>query len=155
MEQTDTPLDIATLAASPLNRCFACGPGNPHGLHLHFEHEGGVVRASFVPGGLHQGWQGVVHGGILATLLDEAMAYTLFYAGVRAVTARMEVRYRAAAHAGEELTVEARITSENRKIADVEARILRGQQVMAEAAGRFMKLGPIDPALIIGESAVD
>jgi uncharacterized protein (TIGR00369 family) len=109
------------------------------------------VRTQFTPTDLHQGWQGVVHGGILTTLLDEAMAYTLFYSGVRAVTARMEVRFRASAQAGDLLQVEARVVRDTRRAADVEARILRGTDVIAESNGRFMKLGPIDPAMVLGE----
>src|SRR5436305_1243024 len=91
----DRPPDILSrLIKSPNNHCFGCGPGNPHGLHLHFHEHDGVVTSTFTTEQWQEGWEGVIHGGILATLLDESMAYVLYFAGIRAVTARMEVRYR-------------------------------------------------------------
>jgi len=55
--------------------CLVCGRENPQGLHLHLDvdEETGVVRCEFTPLGTHIGFEGVVHGGILATVLDEAM----------------------------------------------------------------------------------
>lgn len=136
-------LDPALLdfASSPRNRCFACGPGNPVGLQLQFEHVDGAVRARFIPNQWHEGWAGVVHGGVVGTLIDEAMAYALFLTGQRVVTARLELRYRAPAQEGDDLCVEARVIRDARRLADVEARVLRGETVIAEGSGRFAKLG--------------
>ena len=55
--------------------CFGCGDDNPIGLHLRFAADGDGVKASFVPGPEHQGFGDVVHGGIISTVLDEAMAW--------------------------------------------------------------------------------
>jgi uncharacterized protein (TIGR00369 family) len=110
---------------------------------VHFTHDGGEVSATFAPADWHQGWQGVVHGGILAALLDEAMAYTLFFEGQSGVTARMELRYRQSVRAGEAITVEARITAQTSRIADISGAIRRNGEIVVEGAGRFMKLGPI------------
>lgn len=138
---------VLRIATSPRNRCFVCGPGNPHGLQLRFtEEEDGVVSARFVPGAWHQGWAGVVHGGILAAVLDEAMAYTLFFQGIHGMTGRLEVRYRAAVREDDDLRVEARITRDLRRVADIEARLLRGEQVLAEATARFVKGGQLELA---------
>jgi uncharacterized protein (TIGR00369 family) len=140
---------------SPDNICFACGPGNPLGLQLRFERRNDMVLARFIPGVWHGGWAGVVHGGILAALLDEAMAYAVFFTGSKCVTARMEVRYRAAVACGDELCAEARIARDNRRLVDVEGRILRGDTVVAEANGRFMKLGPLDVEAIVAPRATE
>jgi acyl-coenzyme A thioesterase PaaI-like protein len=78
------------------NRCFACGEANSEGLRLKFQYDQRTRRAS-TELRLHsryQGATGFAHGGIIATLLDEAMAKANGMAGMRAVTVRMNVVYR-------------------------------------------------------------
>ncbi len=53
--------------------CFVCGAHNPHGLQLRFRRDGDAVLADFTPADHHAGFRGIVHGGIIATALDEAM----------------------------------------------------------------------------------
>ena len=144
MPETELQQLLRNLVKSPDNRCFACGPRNPVGLHLHVEQREGAAHTRFVPGEWHQGWEGVVHGGILAALLDEVMAYCLYFNGVKGVTARMELRYRAPVRQGDELLADARMTRQARQIVDVEGRITREGQLVAEASARFMKLGELD-----------
>lgn len=86
--------------------CFACGKGNPVGLKLDFSmQEGKCVARKEMPRE-YQGYDGIVHGGILTTMLDEAMAKCLILSGgERAVTAKLEVRYRHPAPVGDALTV--------------------------------------------------
>lgn len=96
----------------------------------------------------HGGWTRVVHGGILSALLDEVMAYTLLFDGLEAVTARMNLRFRASAHQGEQLRVEARITDRKRTIADVAGKIMRDGEVIVEGTGRFIIRGPLQPAML-------
>lgn len=142
---------LQELVNSPENQCFACGPSNPVGLHLHFENVAGEATARFMAGANHGGWAGVVHGGILTTILDEAMAYTLFFRGLMAMTGRLEVRFRRPVIAGMELNVRARILTESKRFADVEAMIEHQGTPLAEAKGRFMKVGPIDGTVIARE----
>lgn len=141
---------VRELAGSPENHCFVCSQTNARGLQLHFERRGDVVRTLFVPDAWHEGWHGVVHGGILAAVLDETMAYTLFLDGLMGMTARMELRYRAPAYRGEELEVCAWITRSTRKLADIEGRIARGTEVIAEAVGRFIKTGELKASAVVG-----
>lgn len=143
MTVDDAAAEILGFRDSQENRCFVCGPGNPSGLHLHFEVEDGVVRARFSPRQWQQGWEQVVHGGVLAAVLDEAMAYVLFFGGYQGVTARLEVRYRKPARAGDELVVEARAVREGRRITDLESVLRRGDEVVAEASARFMRMGAL------------
>ncbi|HZU12793.1 MAG TPA: PaaI family thioesterase [Chloroflexota bacterium] len=144
---------LLNLARSPRNVCFACGPGNPCGLHLEFSKQGGMVRAAFTPRMDHAGWSGVVHGGILTTALDEAMAYVLYFRGVRAMTGRLDVRFRRPVAVGDRLTVEAETTREVRNVVDVSARLCRTDTVVAEAEARFMVLGPLVPEDLIQDAA--
>jgi len=86
--------------------CFACGPHNPHGLHLSdFRFEGDQYICHFTPQRHHQGWVGLVHGGIVAALLDEIMTRMLWERGINAATGELNVRYRQPAAIGQSLTV--------------------------------------------------
>ena len=78
-------LEPATVDSSLIVRsnhaCFGCGDNNPIGLRLRFAYAGNGVEASFTPSAEHQGFHDVVHGGIISTVLDEAMAWATAYAG--------------------------------------------------------------------------
>lgn len=92
--------------------CFVCGPDNPIGLKLKFTEENDRYTARFTAGPEHQGFDGIVHGGIVATLLDEIMARYPYAKGQDAVTARLEVRYRQPTPVGVELTLTGWVVSQ-------------------------------------------
>ena len=75
--------------------CFACGPDNPRGLHLVFEKTAdGAMTAEWIPEPEMEGYQGIVHGGLVSTVLDEAMAKVVDASGAKALTAELRVRFR-------------------------------------------------------------
>ena len=74
--------------------CFGCGHLNPIGLKLKFSWDGETARAEFTPADVHQGWPGVVHGGIISCLLDEALNYPPYFLNCYCLTAEMKVRLR-------------------------------------------------------------
>ena len=75
--------------------CFACSPDHPKGLRLKFEEVGDRVRTSFHLGDDYTGTGGVIHGGIIATVFDEAMAWCLLrFEKKLHFTAKLETRYR-------------------------------------------------------------
>ena len=82
------------------HNCFACGAENPIGMRLHIEIGEGTARASWQAGDDYVGWSDKVHGGIIATLLDEVMAWAPSSYDSWAVTAEMSVRYRSPANPG-------------------------------------------------------
>jgi uncharacterized protein (TIGR00369 family) len=90
------------------NPCFGCGEGNPQGMHLRFERDDRRQRVvgKFQLGPEYQGAAGFVHGGIIATVLDEVMSKVSRFFDVRAVTAELTVEYLKPVRIGEELTVE-------------------------------------------------
>lgn len=119
--------------------CFACGPDNPHGLHLNFRFEGDEYVCDFLPQRQHQGWAGVVHGGIVATLLDEAMTRMLWDTGTNAVTADLHVRLRRPAQVGIPLQVRARVRNRRKSLVHAEAEVLLSDgTVVATAQSRLM-----------------
>lgn len=126
--------------------CFACGDRNPHGLHMRFERdpEGpeGAVLCRYTPREADQGFPGVLHGGILSTLLDEAMAWAMWSKSrALGVTAKMETRYRHPVGAEGELTVHAVVTSERGRRLEVEAAIAGSEgEILVEASALFLRL---------------
>ncbi len=122
-------------------RCFACGPENPIGLHLEFEWNGGRLCCQWTPQPDHQGYAGITHGGLIATVLDEAMARVLWDSGIPVVTGSFEMRLRAQAPAGSPLRVEAWLESRR-------GRVCRCRSVMtvsdgtpvAEASGAYVQV---------------
>ncbi len=107
---------ISIDAYEDISMCFACGKNNPIGLKLNFTTDGKTVRTEFTPTKLHQGWSGIVHGGIIECLLDEAMNYTVYFEDIHTVTAKMRVRMERLALVGEPLIITASITKRNRKL---------------------------------------
>jgi len=74
--------------------CFVCGAHNSHGLHLRFRRDGDEVMAEFTPQPQHAGFRGIVHGGILATVLDEAMFWAAAVTQKRfCLAAELNVRF--------------------------------------------------------------
>jgi uncharacterized protein (TIGR00369 family) len=94
------------------NWCFVCGEANPIGLHLTFREENEVYMSTFTPGPEHQSYNGVLHGGIISTLLDEIMGRYIYAKGQTAVTAKLEVRFRAPTPIGQPLTICGRIVGQ-------------------------------------------
>ena len=85
--------------------CFVCGKENPIGLKLEFTDENGKCIAKKVLTKEYEGYDGIIHGGILGTMLDEVMVQYLRRRGENAVTAKLETRYRQPTPVGEMLTV--------------------------------------------------
>jgi uncharacterized protein (TIGR00369 family) len=80
-----------------------------------------VATSSFTPTELHQGWKGIIHGGILSSLLDEAMGYVAYFEKVAGVTAAMEVCFKRPVSIGEPLAITAWVSGKARRFADTEA----------------------------------
>ena len=103
--------------------CFACGEANPVGLHLHFRIEDEKFITKKTVPREYQSYTGVVHGGIVTTMLDEAMGGYLYEQGEKAVTARIDVRYRQPTPVGEELTITGWVESRRRNFVEMKATI--------------------------------
>jgi uncharacterized protein (TIGR00369 family) len=120
--------------------CFACGQSNPIGLRLQFMASGEAVRAEFTPGPQYQGYEGVVHGGIVAAALDDAMAQLFHMKGQEALTARLEIRFRRETPVGQRLVVTARLTGARTKMFTAEAVLAMPDGTrLAEATGTFFR----------------
>jgi uncharacterized protein (TIGR00369 family) len=127
--------------------CFACGPENPAGMHLHFESDAAGVRAHVTLEPQFQGWRGIAHGGIVMALIDEAMAHAAGYAGHRGVTASVNVRFRKPVPIGQPIDVRGNVTWMRRNVLGVEAKIYDASgTLLAQGEGSFVSRGPLDAA---------
>jgi acyl-coenzyme A thioesterase PaaI-like protein len=128
-------------------RCFACGSRNPYGLHMTFRLENDTVVSDFLPQEEHQGFPGVLHGGIVATVLDEALNRTsmLTEAPTWSMTGRLEIRYRRYVPYGPVLRVRAWLVKYRGRMVQASGVLVLAddeQNVLAEAQGTFMALTP-------------
>jgi uncharacterized protein (TIGR00369 family) len=133
------------LEPNPANGCFGCGGANPRGMRLTFERDdvSRRIRGAFRLGAEYEGGPGYIHGGIIATLLDEAMGKLNHFRDVRAVTAELTIEYLRPVPVGEDLLVEAyEIEKNGRNLCHAgEIRNPSGQ-VLARARGRFVEINP-------------
>jgi uncharacterized protein (TIGR00369 family) len=120
--------------------CFVCGEKNPSGLHLKFVLHDGKVQTEFLPGKIFQGYKNIVHGGIIAAVIDEAMVKTAIMQGMPAVTAEITIRFKNPLMAGEKAIIEAQIIKTNRKIIETSATIRKPDNTpIAEGHAKLLR----------------
>ena len=135
---------LTPFAHAAQNRCFGCGQTNPVGLHLEFliAPDGSVVGRPIIAD-TFEGHPGYLHGGIIATLLDEAMSKALRATGRTAMTRHMEVDYLRPVPSGAQLRIEGRVVRSDHRKHWAEAAILNGEgSVLAQGSGLFIELRP-------------
>ncbi|HOW28551.1 MAG TPA: PaaI family thioesterase [Elusimicrobiota bacterium] len=121
--------------------CFVCGSKNTLGLRMDWKSNGKETVAEFVAPKHLQGWKDILHGGIIATLLDEAMTRLIWEHVGPAVTAEMTVRYLAPAMIGEKFTVRGEIVDASKKLVSAKAEMIREDGVaVARAEGKTIRL---------------
>ena len=132
-------LAIAVKKAVSHSECIICGDDNQNSLRLSFRSRGdGSVVGSFVCRPELQGYKGVLHGGVVASLLDAAMTHCLFHKGIEALTADLHVRYFEPVKCGSIIEVVARILFSRKSFFRLEAEIRNGSDLMARADASFM-----------------
>jgi uncharacterized protein (TIGR00369 family) len=141
---TDSHNALTPFAHAAQNRCFGCGPANDRGLHLDFllAEDQSVVCLAAIPDS-YEGPQGYLHGGIIATLLDEAMSKSVRARGLIAMTRHMEVDYQRPVPSQSPIRLEARVTRNEGRKHWTEARILDTEgAALATGKGLFIELRP-------------
>jgi uncharacterized protein (TIGR00369 family) len=125
------------------HHCFACGTANPIGLKLRFYNMNDSVCADITLGKNHEGWQNMAHGGIISTLLDEVMAWTIMYfKRIFFVTRKMEIKYVRPVLIGVPLTVKGRMMKDRKApyigaVADI---FDDKNQLLARGTGEFVEI---------------
>jgi uncharacterized protein (TIGR00369 family) len=137
-------MDEMLIEPNPTNVCFGCGGGNARGMQLTFEQDDAArtIVGHFRLGAEYQGAFGIIHGGVIAVVLDEVMGKVCRFRGVRAVTAEMNIEYLKPVWVDADLVVkgyEKEITGRNLHLVG-EIQDASGN-VLARSRGRFVILG--------------
>jgi acyl-coenzyme A thioesterase PaaI-like protein len=137
----ETPTGRFEFAA---HNCFACGTLNAGGLGLDLHVEPGRSWVELALDRRFEGWEGVIHGGILCTILDEVMAWALVGEDNWGVTARMAVDFRRPVEVGMPIRAEGWITRSRRRIVDTAGHIVDGASgaELATATGVYVAASP-------------
>ncbi len=123
-------------------KCFVCGGDNPDGLHLQFDidKEKRILKTKFIASPTFQGYDGIVHGGIISTLLDEDMAELYYELGYNTVTASLEVRFKNPAPILEPLHVYGEILEVGKRLVRAKAHITKEDgTIIAEGRSNLIK----------------
>jgi uncharacterized protein (TIGR00369 family) len=122
------------------HNCFACGTLNVHGLHLELHAGDDRCWVELSLADRFEGWEGIAHGGIVCTILDEVMAWALVDHDIWGVTARMQVEFRRPVPIGRPIRAEGRVTSARRRIVEAEGLILDAADgtLLARAQATFV-----------------
>jgi acyl-coenzyme A thioesterase PaaI-like protein len=124
------------------HNCFACGTLNLHGMQLELNFEGETCWTELRLRPDFEGWEGVAHGGIVSTLLDEVMAWAIAAYNVWAVTAKMSVEFRGAVPIGKLIRAEGRVVENRRRAYTTEASLIDVEtgKVLARANALFVPI---------------
>ena len=106
--------------------CFGCGKKNPFGLRLKFKRDGNSVRTEYTPGEYYQSWPDIIHGGIVVTLLDEAMGHaTLMRGNFGFLTASIQVNLKRPAYVNDRLVITGEVVKDKGRIQEVKGTVMR------------------------------
>jgi uncharacterized protein (TIGR00369 family) len=133
---------LTPMTHKALHRCFGCGPANTSGLHLEFllAADGSVVCLPTVAESF-EGQAGYLHGGIIATMLDEVMSKSVRARGLTAMTRQIEVNYLRPVHSRTQVRLEGRLVRSEGRKHWTEARIMDSKgHLLAEAKGLFIEM---------------
>ena len=133
------PEPVPPFEFSPHN-CFACGTLNTHGLGLVLHVEHGRSWTDLTLERSFEGWEGIAHGGIICTILDEVMAWALVGADNWGVTARMNGVFRRPVPVGRPIHAEGSIATSRRRIVETTARLEDAAtgELLATATGTYV-----------------
>ena len=122
--------------------CFACGQLNPGGLRLEFEVSRDRAEARYTARQRHQGYDGLLHGGVVTALLDEAMGWAIFHQGIWGVTGKITVSFRRPVPLGEELIVTGMVTRDRGRAIETSGTVRRAAdgELLAEAQALFLRM---------------
>jgi acyl-coenzyme A thioesterase PaaI-like protein len=122
------------------HNCFACGTLNLDGLGIVHHVEPGRSWTELTLDRRFEGWEGIVHGGIVSTILDEVMAWSLVDADSWGLTARLTVEFKRPVPLGRPIHAEGWITQSRRRVATTAGRIVAAGtgEVLATAEALYI-----------------
>ncbi len=125
------------------DRCFACGKDNPIGLKLEFTSNNGNAISDIIFSKDFEGWEGIVHGGIVSTVLDEVMVKAAGMEGFRCVTAEINVKYTKPCLSEKKHFLRGKVSDKRKNIIFTEGEIAdEAGNVIAKASGKLFIVNP-------------
>lgn len=125
----------------PHSGCYCCGADNPLGLKLRFVSTAeGEVQATFACAEHFAGYPGMLHGGMICSLLDAAMTNCLLARGIRGVTVELSVRFRHPVDTGHPVTVRAWLLRDHASLHVLKGDVTQNRQVKAVGMGKFFEI---------------
>ncbi len=133
------------------SRCFVCGSRNPIGLDVTFYYINGRIETTLTPDSRYAGYQNIIHGGILATLLDECMGWSAIISRlVMCVAAEINIRYRVPAQVGDELKVVGELVEDKKRLVLAKGWIERADgTILCTGEGKYSPLPPQEQQKVI------
>ena len=126
--------------------CVVCGKDNPHGLQLslHVDPDSGTITTRYFSQQQHIGFIGIIHGGVLATILDEAMVWAATWAGKRfCVCGELQLRYRQAAPVGKTFLIEAKVQAIRSRLIETTGTVMAEDgRVYTTSTGKYVPVPP-------------
>ncbi|MBB5065442.1 PaaI family thioesterase [Granulicella mallensis] len=126
--------------------CFVCGPDNPLGLRVPFAPDGDAgSTAVYVARKEHGGWNGILHGGVTFSLMDEAFGWCLYFQDIPSVTARIETRFHRPIPIGTRLHIRAWVVGQRKRLFDAKAEVREGDAggtLLAESEAVLCRVAP-------------
>ena len=120
VEEAETPL-----CARARFGCIVCGQNNPYGLRIRFERRNGrEVIAAWTPTSAWEGFSGIIHGGVVSAVLDEAMSKAVVETRIEALTAELRIRFRRRVTSGNGFVVRGWVVSLNKRLIRTEAALI-------------------------------
>lgn len=137
IEESGEPLQARSQSA-----CFVCGQDNPRGLRIRYQRQdSGEMTAAWTPSPEWEGFRGIVHGGVVSTVLDEAMSKAVAATGSQALTAELRVRFRRHVTSGDAFLIRGWIVKRNKRLIEAEATLTTPDGTEhAHAWARFLEL---------------
>jgi len=129
-----------TIRQKSHQQCLLCGDLNPDSFRLRFSaRPDGGVHAVFFSRQQYQGYDGMMHGGVISALLDAAMTHCLFGKGIEAVTAELQVRFLRAIPCNQLIGVMAEVVERRDPLFRLRGALTLDDCVMARSQARFIQ----------------
>lgn len=122
--------------------CFVCGKKNQCGLGLSFSYENGKITSKFEPAKTYQGYKDIIHGGIIAAVLDESMIQAALKEEIMPLTAEITVRFKQPLYVNEETVIKAEIIERKPRLIKAHSLLIKRSDgtVIAEASAKLVPL---------------
>ena len=137
--------------------CVICGQEHPTGMRLHFAVDAAGSESAWTVQERFAGFHGVLHGGLVLAVMDDAMWYAIYAQSGVTLTAEATVRYRRRVEVGQAITIRGRVQEHRGRLWTCTAEVLaagEGGEVLAIAEGKFISVPPRDYAAVVGDTRV-